>query len=577
MRRLIQSLSAFAIAVTVVACGGGGGTAAPTVPVATLSITGTAATGAAVAGAAVEAKCNGGTGTATTAADGTYTITLTTGSLPCVLKVTTPTGALYSVATGTGTTVKANITPFTQLIVANLLGSDPAAFFTAFTAANATTLSATAVAAAQVKVVDILKSNGIDASTVGDLLAGSLVAASGSVTGNAMDKLLDSLSTKLAASSVTLADLTVSVQQATATATPTGVVSLPAELALRSAAITCSALRSGSYQLVVPQVGTTGTFGSQSTEKITMDAPSLTAVSTSDGGTTTLSALSGIPCRFSITGTGDLAVAQSGVFAFKSKQGRLGIGFPVQNIALADLAGDWNLLGYERDVTGPWAPASANVTVGSAGQFTVTKDCAGTKICTTPGNGTGTAVVNAAGGFDLVFGPTDKGRMFAYRAGGGEIMLVIVNQDGGFEFGTRVRTLTLPTFNAASQGWFVSQSNYSPSVGVYDMVAGNVQSYANTITAVVTADVSIKRNNVTDFTPITVTTRPETIFLNTVVTDPRNGYSWRKPEAVLNSLNATVNVPETVFLGLRGTGVTFSTVLNANPGGTSVSLSIARP
>ena len=109
------------------------------------------------------------------------------------------------------------------------------------------------------------------------------------------------------------------------------------------------------------------------------------------------------------------------------------------------------------------------------------------------------------------------------------------------------------------------------------MVAGNVQSYANTITAVVTADVSIKRINVTDFTPITVTTRPETIFLNTVVTDPRNGYSWRKPEAVLNSLNATVNVPETVFLGLRGTGVTFSTVLNANPGGTSVSLSIARP
>jgi len=73
-----------------------------------------AATGAAIGGKTVEAKCSAGTGSATSNADGSYSISVTSGSLPCVLKVAPASGpALYSVATGSGSSAVANISPVT--------------------------------------------------------------------------------------------------------------------------------------------------------------------------------------------------------------------------------------------------------------------------------------------------------------------------------------------------------------------------------------------------------------------------------------------------------------------------------
>ena len=117
------------------ACGGGGGNdASPTVvakPATTFS--GTAATGAAMAGATVSINCASGTGTATTAANGSYTKDITDVTLPCVLKATSSDGktVLHSITTpSTGASANsaqvANITPLTQLLVASLAGTDPA-------------------------------------------------------------------------------------------------------------------------------------------------------------------------------------------------------------------------------------------------------------------------------------------------------------------------------------------------------------------------------------------------------------------------------------------------------------------
>src|SRR4029079_7476646 len=56
------------------ACGGGGSSDGPAAGPTRLALTGVAATGAPIAGQLVEAKCSSGTGTATSNADGSYTI-----------------------------------------------------------------------------------------------------------------------------------------------------------------------------------------------------------------------------------------------------------------------------------------------------------------------------------------------------------------------------------------------------------------------------------------------------------------------------------------------------------------------
>jgi len=72
------------------ACGGGGGGTAGTNGVTTITLTGTAATGKAIAGATVTAKCQTGTGVATTIADGSYSLLISGGKLPCLLQITNP-------------------------------------------------------------------------------------------------------------------------------------------------------------------------------------------------------------------------------------------------------------------------------------------------------------------------------------------------------------------------------------------------------------------------------------------------------------------------------------------------------
>jgi hypothetical protein len=112
------------------ACGGGGGggvTAASSI-----TLQGVAATGAAISGGTVDVKCKNGTGTATTNADGTYTVTVADGAQPCILRAVDPVTKiqLFSIVEAGGTT--ANITPVTSLVVANTLGDSPSTSFASF-------------------------------------------------------------------------------------------------------------------------------------------------------------------------------------------------------------------------------------------------------------------------------------------------------------------------------------------------------------------------------------------------------------------------------------------------------------
>ena len=112
------------------ACGGGGGGGGGSA----LTLKGTAAVGAPVVGA-VSATCKSGTGTATSNADGSFTVVINGGVGPCLLSITPVGGAtLYSVTSGSGAVQTANITPMTNMLV-NYLRSVPGMNTAANTAA----------------------------------------------------------------------------------------------------------------------------------------------------------------------------------------------------------------------------------------------------------------------------------------------------------------------------------------------------------------------------------------------------------------------------------------------------------
>ena len=126
--RLIR-IYAVSIACLLSACGQGGSGVADflgvTSPAAVLS--GTAAIGAPIANANLAVKCASDTaaivsGSATTAADGTYSISIAGAQFPCMLEVAMPDGsALHALANLEGV---ANITPLTEALVAALLGQE---------------------------------------------------------------------------------------------------------------------------------------------------------------------------------------------------------------------------------------------------------------------------------------------------------------------------------------------------------------------------------------------------------------------------------------------------------------------
>ena len=194
------------------ACGGGGGSSptpltAGTAGTADLTVSGTAATGKAIAGATITAKCQIGTGTATTIADGTYSLVIAGGKLPCVLQITNPADGskLHTLVTGSGTGAIANITPLTEMLAARALRNEPAVFFAAFDAAVAvSTVTTTTVKAAQTDVGTILTGT-VDTIALADFIATPLKAATqdNPTGGDAQDKMLDALRVKISGAQLT--------------------------------------------------------------------------------------------------------------------------------------------------------------------------------------------------------------------------------------------------------------------------------------------------------------------------------------------------------------------------------------
>ena len=146
---------ACALSVGLAACGGGGSDDAGGGPVepAALAVQGTAAVGAGLAGA-VSLKCANADGTGlvsgsiTADAQGHYSTSLSGARLPCVAEITADgqpvLHGLATASTGSGGGVVLNLTPLTELLLTQVLGQVPQAWFAGVTATQLATITAAA-------------------------------------------------------------------------------------------------------------------------------------------------------------------------------------------------------------------------------------------------------------------------------------------------------------------------------------------------------------------------------------------------------------------------------------------------
>lgn len=159
---------------------------------------GTAAVGAPIVGGTVNVVCAGGSAlTATTSNDGAWQVTTSGQTLPCAVKVSSGTvggsantTAYHSIALDFGTV---NITPLTDLAIANLSGQTPSVWFSSIDAAKLKSINAAALNAAVEKIKTSL--------SLSTTLNGANPISSNfqAVNGNLMDDVLEALKTAMAA------------------------------------------------------------------------------------------------------------------------------------------------------------------------------------------------------------------------------------------------------------------------------------------------------------------------------------------------------------------------------------------
>jgi hypothetical protein len=431
------------------ACGGGGDDApAPggTTPI-NVNVSGTAAVGAAIAGATVNVKCATGSGSATTGADGSFSLTVQNAVRPCVLEVAAPGGGtLHSlIASGTGTDVVANITPLSELMVATLAGGSAADFYSTFDSAAQAKVTTDGVTGARDAVIVAL--SGVVDLTGVDPIQDSLQAANGSTAGNELDQKLDALGDALSAAQVSLADVSAAIA-----ANPSAPA--PVQTILQPAATSCAGLRTGAYRLVE--------LTSNLSEVVQIDAAAMTFTN-ADGSSEPIFDQGN--CRFTVTedaNPGVLTVSKSGVAVVRDggggTLGKAMLLLPEQSMPVSELAGTWHALGFER-FGGPLQTVAATMTIDATGKIVAGSDCDGLQACVAwPDDEVGQSfTASTSGGFELFDGDSAT-RMFAFKTADGQTSLVFMHADG-FVFATRNQARPLPAVGLLRTIWDTSINN----------------------------------------------------------------------------------------------------------------------
>lgn len=389
-KRAIECI-ACAMLMSLAACGGDSDPPAPpVVPPDSPAIRGVVAIGRAMPNWTVEIKCASGSGSVKTATDGSYEWPIDTAELPCVVRAQAPedTTWMHSLAVGSGN-VTAHVTPVTEMVVTQFSGTTPDSYYYGFNQEDADAITPDAVQAAIDAALAPLTAAGIDTQAIGNPMTSALVAQHGSTPGNAHDRALDALASRLA--------------EATP---PSKTPSVATEVSGNPQAADCPSLRSGRYRRV-------GLSSASAPKLIEINAISLVA---SEGSTTTTwTPVPGEACRYSYPG-GTVAVSPAGLLVGFDQVHWLA--FPDQNVAWSQLEGRWSYIGSANGTERKGQAAILGDTLATP------IDCAAT-LCATLAHRMATP--HASGGFQLA--PEDGGspsRLFAFRAGGGETLLVEV-------------------------------------------------------------------------------------------------------------------------------------------------------
>lgn len=545
-----------ALAALLSACGGGGGGTAPSAPPApaALTISGTAATGAAMAAATVQIKCAGGTGTATTAADGSYTASITGASLPCVLSAASGTTTLRSVAeAGSASSATVNITPLSEIITAKLAGGDASTLFTTFDAAAQAKLTATGLADARVAVTAALKGT-VDLTGV-DPIKDPLVAATTGKAGNELDKKLDALGAALKAGGVSVADVGAAlVANPTAPAVVQGL--------MQPAATSCAALRSGTYFGL-------DAYASVPVEKLRIDAGKLT-VTNAANEVTQMAAVPNSACAYTGESGGLQAfVAKSGVivvrYAVSASVSRLMLMVPEQAVPLSELAGTWNIVSYAAPAAGGTpVPGYSVQTLNATSLTTAGADCVGLKACEpwTP-RASDIFAISPDGGYVL---NDDQGsvRAFPVKTAAGQMAVFAIILDTkklplGMAVLSRQEALVLPAVDQVDTIWDLLATPAGAQA------AAVVQTK---IKSVNTVEQSYTRERPSDG-------RVDGFEIN----KPRKGLRYRAAGSSIGSSGQAVSFSEMIATPLPGMGLTVYTSVTGSTQGQAnfLGLSIAKP
>jgi hypothetical protein len=537
------------------ACGGGGGdggggSGTPPPAPASLSISGTAARGAALAGATVAVKCASGTPstvTATTAGSGAFSVTLDGATLPCVLRVTGTGGEVFhSVVAGTGSsgTFTANISPLTELMVAQIAGTAPGSFFDAFGSGSAVSAAALTQAVAYVKSA---------VAKVADLGSAN-PATDALVVGNALDQLIDQTVAGLSAAGVTLSAAVTAIA-----ANPGAPTVLAAALA--PAAADCAWLKSGTYRVIEPYESDPA----KQARTAQIDVVALGGIGP-DGDPFTMQSDGG--CQFRINETDyitRLIVASSGLIVVQGEstvnsERNFDLVLPEQTLPLSEFAGTWNAASWEPVSSAPGAGRAAvmfEATFDAAGQVTALAECAGLAACVPETGPLSRLVVNPAGGFDEIL-PSGQtwSRVFLYKSLTGRRVAVWITPEQQFIVAVPKGPATLPVVGTASTYRDVQLAgNGAIAAPLTDTV---------TFTAVDAATKTVTRLRSSD-------NRVDTVRYDT----PRDGLRHRAANAC-SVAGAGVACAE--FLQLpTNLGITVTTSVGSTPAGAFFNFAVGKP
>lgn len=515
---------AAAAAALVTACGGGGGSQSA------VQLSGVAATGLAMANSAVDVKCASGTGTATTNESGSYTVTVTDGVMPCIVKVTgTVDGVqvtLHSVAeggttSGSNTTATANVTPLTEMILARAAGTLPADLFENFGSSTAGAITATLATAKTELLTALRDAVGVDFGNI-DPFTDSLVAATPAnpTGGNLYDQALDALGAKV--SPAALPQVVSQIASTTGNAAPMTLEQVMGNVNAGSLAGCPSAL-SGQYRMVEYT-------GAVATLNINFGTNKLTVASEEGDEVVDIVPSTSQPCQFLAQGESPTTVVMgaSGAGAFGDAE-RVGYIFPVQSHTLAAVQGSWQFVesGIEESNLGVHFVGELNV--AADGQATVCEygvmnnDFA---ACTPDTDETVSLQEHAGGYFVLNYG-TDSSVVYAFRAPNGSLSLFGSNNPGHLTDPGTFRThfvMTRPQ-TAATQA-VGTTTNYWDLVQRY-IPSGTPATTNGTLTATLGADsTTVTASSETSVTRVRASDdRVDTFELN----QPIAGLRYRAP------------------------------------------------